>query len=151
MNTCAQCDPGFTVTPIMQGTQSYGANCVQTTAPVNSGITNCVSYGPMVYGTSELQIGCINCQSGFINVGGFCVANLTQANYTCNIQNCVYCISNNICGQCAQGYNVYMGTNYQCTKNYSPIPNCLLTPIFAPVCQLCATNYVLVNGACVLP
>ena len=42
-----------------------------------------------------------------------------------------------------------MGTTSYCRKNYSPIPNCLLTPLFGAVCQACAEGYVLFEFSCI--
>lgn len=134
------------------------STCVQySSSSASNPVANCATYGPMVPGSSSLSVGCVTCNQNYMNVGGYCVANLTQTNATqpmfvCNINNCVYCIQNNVCGQCATGYTAYMGSSYQCTKNYSPIPNCLLTPLFAPICVACAQGYVLVDSvACVSP
>lgn len=157
---CAQCSPGYSIslqTQTVSGTTTtYSSSCVQITASVGGtvAVTNCQQFGPMIPGTSSLQVGCVNCQAGYVNVGGYCMANLTQANYQCNIANCVYCVQNNICGQCASGYTVYLGSNNMCVPNSSPIPNCLITPIFdpssTPICSLCASGYALVDSiACV--
>ena len=103
----------------------------------------CEKYGSFIPATSILSVGCIQCMSGFINVGGFCVANLTQANYTCNVENCEYCIQNNFCGQCEEGYITILYTGGQCWKTYSPLPNCKITTLYHPVCQACNEGYVL--------
>ena len=156
-NVCTQCSPGYIVTP-QTATGSnlvIGSTCTQVTS--SSGgqvqVTNCLQYGQMVPGTSGLSIGCVNCQSGFINVGGYCVANITQASYTCNVANCAYCVQNNICGQCATGYTVFLGTGNICIRNYSPIPNCmvpLMAAVATPLCAVCSPGYALVdNLACV--
>lgn len=117
-------------------------------------VTNCQQYGPMIAGTSSLSVGCINCMPNYVNVGGYCVANLTQSSFVCNIANCVYCVQNNICGQCATGYTAFMGATSSCVANYSPIPNCavtgLLNPSATPTCAQCNNGYVLVDFvACV--
>ena len=89
--------------------------------------------------------------NGFINVGGFCVANLTQANYTCNVENCVYCIQNNFCGQCGDGYTTLIQTGGQCWKTYSPLPNCRETLLNAAVCFACNEGYALnLDDECML-
>lgn len=158
---CAMCAPGYSVflqtqTPPGGTASPVGSSCVAITASSGGSVavTNCQQYGPMVAGTSGLQIGCINCMPNYINVGGYCVANISQTNYVCNIANCVYCVQNNICGQCLPGFTAFMGSTSSCVANYSPIPNCLLTGLFnpsgTPTCAQCANGYVLVDSvACV--
>lgn len=86
-NICAQCAPGYSAVTNMQSSVVVGSSCVQITASVggNIPVTNCNTYGPMIPGTSSLQIGCITCQQNFTNVGGYCVANISLANFTCEI------------------------------------------------------------------
>lgn len=92
----------------------------------------------------------MTCNQNFVNVGGYCVANISLGTYSCNIQNCLYCIQNNACGQCAPGFTVYFSNPTVCVPNYSAIPNCVLTPIFTTLCFQCASGYVLVGfEACV--
>ncbi len=153
-NVCGQCAPGFSVSLQVQQQNgvTVGSSCVQITSSVGgvTSVTNCQTFGPMIPGTSDLTIGCITCNQNYINVGGYCVANITQVNYQCNIANCVYCIQNNICGQCATNYTSYIAAGSYCVLNYSPIPNCLLTPFTvaggSPTCSLCANGYALVSG-----
>lgn len=130
---------------------NLGSSCVLQTSSVGGSIpvTNCQVYGNMFPGTSTLGVGCVTCQQNYVNVGGYCVANISLGNYTCNIENCVYCVQNNICGQCAPGYTVYIANAGVCAPNYSPIPNCLFTPLFSTACTQCASNYTLVDSACV--
>lgn len=105
----------------------------------------CSQLGIMTFGTgSLLEFGCVTCMTNFINVGGICVANLTQTNYECNINNCDFCIQNNFCGKCATGYTLLTNTGGQCWKNYSPVTNCMLTTAEV-MCAACNTGYVLVG------
>lgn len=61
-----------------------------------------MKFGEILPGSdSLLNYGCIECWEGFVNVGGYCVANLYIQNYNCSLENCIYCVSNNYCGQCA--------------------------------------------------
>ena len=41
-------------------------------APVN----NCLKFGILLPGTSDLSIGCVECEPNYYNVGGYCMANL---------------------------------------------------------------------------
>lgn len=77
--------------------------------------------------SSSNQIVCIQCNANFFLVGGQCVLLLNQNQYVCNVQNCQYCIGNNYCGLCVQGYRVLPNSGGICIKLYSPVPNCLLT------------------------
>lgn len=84
----------------------YGSECVRINAAVDRHgfefeIQECIEYGVMVPGTSEYVIGCTACQAPYLTVAGNCVANLGQTKSTCQIINCEYCISSNVCGQCA--------------------------------------------------
>lgn len=157
---CSQCSPGYTVTLLNQTVnsvkQTLGSTCTQITASSvgSTPVTNCNQYGPMIPGTSSLAIGCTSCQPNYVNVGGYCMPIVTLSNYTCNIANCQYCVQNNVCGQCSSGYTVFPGSGNSCIPNYSPIPNCQLTPPYIPgpttICSMCASGYALVdNIACV--
>lgn len=159
---CSQCSAGYSVTLFTQAVSStqtvtLGSACNQITSS-NGGsvvVSNCLQYGPMIPGTSSLVVGCVSCQPNYVNVGGYCMPNVLVTSFTCNIANCQYCVQNNVCGQCASGYTAFAGTGNVCTPNYSPIPNCLLTPPYipggTPICSMCANGYALVdNIACVL-
>lgn len=94
---CAVCAEGY----IPSGSTDSGTYCVPLTQSSPSpDVANCAVYGPMVPLTGSLTYGCVACNPNFFNVGGYCVANISM-NYTCNIDNCVYCIQNNMCGKCA--------------------------------------------------
>ena len=95
----------------------------------------------MILGTSILQVGCQVCSDNFLNVAGYCVANLTQSTYTCNIENCAFCSQNNYCAQCEDGYVVYMGNYQRCVKMYSPYQFCKLTGLFGDFCNICNDGY----------
>lgn len=153
---CTQCKPGFMmnfVTKEANGTtENVQTKCVQITEPSNAGeftpyvTSNCDMLGYMYTGAdTALTIGCMTCAANFINVGGFCTANLTQKNYQCNVANCNYCIQNNYCGMCNTGYYVQSFTGGVCTKKYSPLPNCAWT-IFGQWCLACDAGYVLMNS-----
>lgn len=63
----------------------------------------------------------------------------------------MYCIQNNVCGKCGKNYTVYLGSQSICIRDYSPIPNCLLTPLEKTGCYRCADGYTLIdNYLCVL-
>ena len=148
---CVVCVEGY----IPSGTTDSGTYCVQLTqSSPNPDVTNCAVYGSMVPLTSSLTYGCIACNENFFYVGGYCVANISLGNYTCNIDNCVYCVQNNMCGQCAEGYTVFMGATNYCMKNYSPYLGCALTPInpFLTVgyqmCSKCLAGFALVGESC---
>ena len=68
------------------------AKCVQITEAVGGNanlVKYCSKFGQMWLGTdTSLTYGCLICMENFLNVGGFCVANLTQQNYLCDIDNC---------------------------------------------------------------
>ena len=84
------------------GSSTAGTICVPITQSAPSPlVSNCAEYGPMIPMTSSLTTGCIACNQNFVNVGGYCVANISLGNYTCMIDNCVYCVQNNMCGKCA--------------------------------------------------
>ena len=153
-NICSQCTAGYIPVPNNQGGFSnLGSSCVLLTSSVGGVIpvTNCLVYGNMFPGTSTLGVGCVTCNTEFVNVGGYCVANISLANYTCTIENCVYCVQNNICGQCTPGYTVNIANAGVCTPNYSPIPNCLVTPLFSAACTQCAPGYALVGFTACVP
>lgn len=76
-----------------------------------------------------------------MNVGGYCVANLNIDSYACNLENCIYCIGNNYCGQCAEGYYSEKFTGGKCMKMYSPLPYCMLN--LGSSCIICDEGYVL--------
>lgn len=138
---CVQCAPGYT----SFGSSTTGTTCMLTTGSV----ANCLMYGQQIFLTSSLNIGCIQCQNNFVLVGGYCVANISLGSYACKIDNCVYCVQDNMCGQCAQGYTVFIGSFDMCVKNYSPLTGCSLTPLnpstsaVYPICQVCQSGYVL--------
>lgn len=155
-NVCSQCATGYIpVTNSQAGStlSNLGSSCVLLTSSVGGSIpvTNCLVYGNLFPGTSTLQVGCVTCQQNFVNVGGYCVANISLGSYTCTIENCVYCVQNNICGQCAPGYSVYIANAGVCAPNYSPIPNCLMTPLFSMACTQCASGYALADFAACVP
>ena len=86
---------------------------------------HCEKFSEFLFGAdTNLYVGCISCMEGYVDVGGFCVADLTQSNYACNVENCLYCVQNNYCGKCKEGYHTQQYTGGLCFKNYSPIPNC---------------------------
>ena len=97
---------------------------------------------------TRLTVGCGDCMDNYVDVGGFCVANLSQQNYLCNVENCEYCVQNNYCGKCADGYHTQIYTGGMCFKDYSPFPNCQLSIIWAPICLMCNEGYVNKNGEC---
>lgn len=101
----------------------------------------------MIPGTTMLKIGCIKCQEYFVYVGGYCVANLSLTSYICNISNCLYCVQNNICGKCIQGYNVFIGSANQCTKIYSTVKNCEIGSLASIGCEKCAEGYILIDSS----
>ena len=86
---CAQCNAGYQAMMTKSEGKVVGSYCMQYTAAsgYNSQLVQyCKTYGYLIPMTSTaLSVGCIECWSNFINVGGFCVANLTQSNYTCNV------------------------------------------------------------------
>ena len=93
-------------------------------------VSHCKVYDYTIPGTSILQIGCLLCEDNYVNVGGYCVANLTLSSYTCNIPNCAFCIGDNYCGECEVGYVAYLGSNRKCVPYYSSLINCQLTGLF---------------------
>lgn len=152
-NICSQCVEGYSINLLTQQATTLGSLCVEITGSVGGTVpvSNCIKFEATIPGTSELTIGCKTCEQNFINVGGYCVANITQANFTCNIQNCVYCVQNNVCGKCGKNYTVYLGSLSICIRDYSPIPNCLLTPLEQTGCYKCADGYTLIDHyLCVL-
>lgn len=60
-----------------------------------------------------------------------------------------------MCGRCAEGYTVYLGSSDYCMKNYSPYPGCALTPVNPYLldafymCQMCRPGYTLVDYVCI--
>lgn len=49
----------------------------------------CNTYDHLLMGSDTvLSVGCIDCMNPFINVGGFCVADLEQGNYECDVDHC---------------------------------------------------------------
>lgn len=154
-NLCSQCTAGYVPVANTQtgSVTNLGSSCVLLTSSVGGSVpvTNCQVYGNMFPGTSTLGVGCVICQPNFVNVGGYCVANISLGNYTCTIENCVYCVQNNICGQCAPGYSVNIANAGICAPNYSPIPHCLTTPLFSTACTQCASGYALVDFAACVP
>lgn len=147
---CSMCMMGFTVSNIIQGGVTVGSTCVPNMTPSNTLIANCAQYGPLVPGTAQINYGCVQCQPNFINVLGYCVANISQQNYICNVSNCLYCIQNNVCGACKTGYLSLIGTQYMCLLSYSPIPNCAITTYLSTTlsCYQCNAGYQQVEGFC---
>lgn len=85
---------------------------------------NCMTLGMVSPAMeSNLIYGCIQCNNGFWNVGGYCVAALQNA-IECNVMNCASCVLPNYCNACEDGYYVPQGAGGVCMKMYSPIPNC---------------------------
>ena len=97
----------------------------------------------MIYGTSILGTGCVLCNTGFVLNAGYCVANISLAQYQCNIPNCAYCTQNNYCGQCMEGFISYMGNYQHCIPYYSGETNCKLTALFSSQCAVCMDGYTL--------
>jgi proprotein convertase subtilisin/kexin type 5 len=82
---CATCTSSSTCTAC--NTNYYLNTSILTCSPCSSHCTSCNQYSPTT---------CITCDNGYyVNSSNYCSA------YTCSLTNCVYCSSNNVCGQCS--------------------------------------------------
>ena len=130
-----------------QASYYYCAPVTASMAQVPEGTTHaCTMFGNTLFESGLIGFGCVQCQEGFIVVGGACVANLMQSQYSCNIDNCEYCIANNYCGQCAEGFTVYTYTGGSCMPIYSPVPNCMVSS--GTYCLPCGDGYLAFSGGC---
>lgn len=88
-NTCSGCVEGYQVVKNNSKDDTVGAYCSKYTVAVGNNaefMSNCAMLGSLPFGTDTiLQVGCIKCNTNFVNVGGMCLANLTLTNYTCNV------------------------------------------------------------------
>ena len=150
---CSQCEEGYYIQELTNDNHEVlAAKCVKITVAIGNNanlVKYCSKFGYMGIGTdTSLHVGCLMCMENYINVGGFCVANLTQSNYLCDVDNCEYCVQNNYCGKCEDGYYIQLFTGGQCWKEYSPLPYCKLTTIFGALCIACDDGFVLSNYEC---
>ncbi len=99
-NYCSQCNTGYVLSPL--------GTCYKT---ICQNIPNCLSCGSN-YICSTCATG-YTLSLGFLSVNGLSVlpvsgmltAQCIPSTITCNITNCAYCTSNNVCGGCASGYD----------------------------------------------
>ena len=118
-NFCSQCKPGFSLS-------SYG-----TCIPTQCNIPNCVS--------CSLNFICQQCQTGYTlalgniastlqNINSFANFALTQQcipnTISCNVTNCAYCLSNNVCATCATGFDFSSSNSNICSPACN-VANCL--------------------------
>lgn len=150
VDQCGECQLGYYPTTMFsQQTQtmvSYCSNDWNNFVDEIYTTQNCLHVGVLSeYGIMDTYLtkGCVICQENFMNVGGFCVAKVT--NYTCNVENCQWCSAPNYCGQCQAGYTVLRNTGGICMKDYSPIPECQLLGANQFDCAMCAAGYTLNN------
>lgn len=94
---------------------------------------------------------CIKCESGFIVVGGICLPSTNYNNIQCQVQDCQYCIFNNYCGLCKEGYRVLPNSGGACVRLLEIVANCwIVNPsfVYSNLCKLCKDGYLNVGGLC---
>lgn len=89
--------------------------------------------------------------SGFLsifkpsNAINFTLYLLNQCTYnsgiTCNISNCSYCLTNNVCAVCMSGYSININNNCINTCNVSNCYQC--SPFSNTICTVCQLGYLL--------
>ena len=84
---CTICEVGFKARRKFSEGREAGSYCEKITdaeGDQSEYVNHCASYDHMFIGTDTfLAIGCVECEDNFINVGGLCVANITQQYYKC--------------------------------------------------------------------
>ena len=143
---CGQCKLGWQLTAYTVGNNTVWI-CAKTVCPTN--ITNC-KFCSIQYNTI-FQYGQVFCEANscippYINVYGYCVANVSAAAIPCNptmVPNCVTCAYNNFCSSCSNGYTLTLaGTCQQTICNVANCASCGINNI----CQACNPNFQLVSG-----
>jgi len=143
--SCGQCQPGFTLVQFPTTSTASVNLCKKLSCPFN--VTNCnacQSFYDSVFNYNKVLCAPGSCLNGYINVNGYCVANITSAAIPCSQMNCVTCSYNNFCSACDQGYSL---TKYgTCQVTVCAIPNCASCSL-NNICQKCASGFSLSIGA----
>ena len=128
---------------------TYGStavySCKKLACPFN--VTNCnacVQNYNSIFQYNQILCAVNSCMNGFININGYCVANLLSTPNICNlISNCLSCSYPNFCSQCSSGYSL---TRYgTCQINVCNVQNCQSCSI-NNICQQCNSGYSLTIG-----
>lgn len=135
--SCGQCSPGYYLASYPIGSSNPILICRPLRCPYD--VQNCktCSYSYLTNFNYQ-KVLCTACESGFILVNGYCVANITT--YPCSVSNCQSCSFNNFCGQCNPGYT---STLYgACIPTQCNILNCAACSL-NNICQQCNNGYSL--------
>ena len=136
--SCGQCKPGYQIGNYpATGSINSVRLCRPLICPYN--VTNCMSCSLSYDSNFNFQKTlCSACNSGFILVNGYCVANLVAP--TCSVSNCNSCSYNNFCKLCNSGFSL---TSYgTCVPTQCTVANCASCSLNY-ICQQCNTNYTL--------
>lgn len=136
--SCGQCKPGYQIGNYpTTGSVNSVRLCRPLICPYN--VTNCMSCSLSYDSNFNFQKTlCSACNSGYILVNGYCVANLVTP--TCSVSNCNSCSYNNFCKLCNSGFSL---TSYgTCVPTQCGIANCASCSLNY-ICQQCNTNYTL--------
>lgn len=121
--------------------------CQPLPCPFN--ITNCsacVYKYDAVFHLGNVVCEANSCYSNYMNVYGYCVQNVSNAQPVCNnntVPNCANCSYNNFCSMCNPGYALTRDGQCQVTQcNVMNCQSCSLNNI----CQQCNTGYQLNYG-----
>lgn len=138
--SCGQCKPGYQIAPYQTGSTTINI-CRPLVCPYN--VSNCQSCSYTYNSDFNYQkVLCSQCNTGYILVNGYCVAQLTT--YGCSVANCNTCSYNNFCSACNPGFTL---TSYgTCIPAQCNIPNCASCGLNF-ICQQCNSGYTLTNGA----
>ena len=120
---CVNCLPGFYLWFLYDGETSkvVARICMQITLPMlfdAQAAQNCQTFGSFDPLQPADLYGCIECAPGFMNIAGYCVANL-QNNVACGSEFCLACSMPNFCNTCQAGYYVREGTGGFCQPKTS--------------------------------
>lgn len=142
--SCGQCQLGYQLTPFQVGNLTVNL-CQQMLCPFN--VKNC-NYCTYLYGSifnfNNFLCAPGQCQTGFIYVNGYCVANLTLAPISCsNVTNCLQCSYPNFCSQCANGFS--LSDHGSCVPTVCNVQNCQYCNQ-NEICQVCNPGYSLSLG-----
>jgi hypothetical protein len=139
---CGQCMLGYQIDQInyINGITVY--RCKKLSCPFN--VTNCnmcVQNYNSIFQYNQILCATNSCMTGYMNVNGYCVANLLASPYVCNtVANCISCSYPNFCSQCAPGYS--FTRHGACQINLCNVQNCASCSV-NNICQQCNSGYTL--------
>lgn len=138
--SCSQCNIGYELAPFQVGSKTVNF-CRKIACPYNvTYCSACTQHYTQISMFNKVLCAMDSCETGYVHVNGFCVANITGMQYTCSVNWCEQCSFHNYCSDCMEGYALTAwGT---CQKTMCNVPYCEKCSL-NNICEKCMSGYSL--------